>query len=434
MTQPSVLTRIVSLGGPEGTIPEDVRFSIESPLAGDSTTGSTFAVRGWIATKDGTPRAKSIFVVMNGWKLAEVPPTIYRADLEPLVAIGFSSNGFEVQLPIVSSSKTWRIDVYAGLESNGAIWPLHLNSFDLAAHDNVNSESQRAPIIVNTIGRTGSTLLCHGLAAHQLVIAAREPLAENFFFGDLLKAHFRLIVRAVKIHDDFEDLFRTSTSNTFNQADLPAPIEEWLATEFVFEQERTLRKLVHDYYDAWERQLGKTGCHWFLEKSWASPFLGFAGRLFPGMKEILLVRDFRDVVVSMQQFVPGATRERKLERSVTSDFMSVFFRRVKALSRRYRERRSQLCLVRYEDLVRDARTTFSNIATFLNDAPDHNARDAMFAGATAAASLQLSHGTSGSTQASIGRWRAELPEPMRTEVVSALEADLELFGYETSVF
>jgi hypothetical protein len=86
------------------------------------------------------------------------------------------------------------------------------------------------------------------------------------------------------------------------------------------------------------------------------------------------------------------------------------------------EQRPDIHMLRYEDLVRGDAACLAALSAFLGttvaDAPAEDAKRVFSA-----------HATSQSPSASVGRWRSDLPEPIKARATHEWTRLLTLFGY-----
>jgi hypothetical protein len=79
-----------------------------------------------------------------------------------------------------------------------------------------------------------------------------------------------------------------------------------------------------------------------------------------------------------------------------------------------------MCVIRYEDMIRGDAATFGKLQSFLG----------ADLGPVAGVEMFRQHGTSETPQASIGRWRHDLPVDLRARAKTEWRAFLERFGYD----
>jgi hypothetical protein len=152
-----------------------------------------------------------------------------------------------------------------------------------------------------------------------------------------------------------------------------------------------------------------------------------ARRVWPDTRYVVLVRDPRDVLTSWRAFAekPEIARgdpqlvglaAETLARSWDAVYRNVFLQLEKPL------------IVRYEDLRREPRRHVGEMLALLGlDWTPQMER------VLAAEEVFLTHGTSSSPEASLGRWRTELPAEDVRVVERICGETMERFAYERSV-
>ncbi len=131
------------------------------------------------------------------------------------------------------------------------------------------------------------------------------------------------------------------------------------------------------------------------------------------MREVVIVRDPRDVLCSHMAYF-----ESSQEKAFTQLSHSC-----RQLTEIQAEAGPEVCLIRYEDMIRGDAATYARLGAFLQAdiAPVRkDAGERMFA----------QHATSGSPEGSIGRWRTDLPAEMRAKCAADWGKFLSLFGYD----
>ena len=178
---------------------------------------------------------------------------------------------------------------------------------------------------------------------------------------------------------------------------------------------------------------GKPEASRFAEKLTPGHVPRLMWELYPGGSEVVLVRDFRDMVCSILAFNAKRGFVAFGRENVDSDarfIESNLASGASALLADWRERADRAQLVRYEDLVLDPETTLTRLYDRLGLTSDLETVRASIERASGASGEMERHKTSRDPRASIGRWRTEL-DPELVEVCrSAFGEVLEEFGYD----
>ncbi|MCU7878249.1 MAG: sulfotransferase [Candidatus Thiodiazotropha sp. (ex Lucinoma borealis)] len=98
--------------------------------------------------------------------------------------------------------------------------------------------------------------------------------------------------------------------------------------------------------------------------------------LYPDAREIVLVRDFRDMVLSALHFGARENTSRDLESEKATAYLNVT-NEVSEFSQYYKCRQNNTLLVRYEDLILDTSSTLKAIFTYLSISDSDDIVDAI---------------------------------------------------------
>lgn len=259
------------------------------------------------------------------------------------------------------------------------------------------------PVFVVCPPRSGSTFVVNVLDSHPRVAMTVEAAWITF----LRKAFLLASTPAGRWVDDGENL---RTPGILPERYTRAVAESFLAT-------------MQPFLDGlFGRVKQGEAADWYGDKILSLPDLAFAIEWFPDAVFVQLVRDPRDMIASTYSFQekqPAAWQGATLEQRI--DHMEQFLRNARAML----EGRPHL-LVRYEDLVADVVGGAGRMFGFLGLAVTGEVRQYLDG---AARELFSSHGTSSSPQASIGRWRRDLPPEHQQQIDARLGGLLAEFGY-----
>jgi hypothetical protein len=154
---------------------------------------------------------------------------------------------------------------------------------------------------------------------------------------------------------------------------------------------------------------------------------------YPGVAEILLVRDPRDILSSrlsymaktgVQQFGRGAAGSD--EEYVRNQFAP----EIRLFLIQWEDARDRALRLKYEDLVRRPEDTLRSIFEHLEvDAAAETTSQVLSAAEQMTPERQRHHMTVADAQASIGRWRADLDKSLVVACEDALGDTLSRLGY-----
>ncbi len=297
------------------------------------------------------------------------------------------------------------------------------------------------PLIVTTLGRTGSTWLIHLLGAHPGVTAYRpfsfEPRAATYWIDILASlsepSSYTQQVEG-EVHHPLPWWLGAGASMTSEL--LPdAELAHWLGSGHVAD----LAAFAQQRIDAVYRRVAALGDghpEFFTEKCLPEGNVPQLLReLYPDAREVFLVRDFRDMLCSIRAFN---------EKRGTSAFglegeggeaayvEEVLASSVESLLREWRSRAGEAHLVRYEDLIAEPERTLAGVLDHAGLDASGSRVEEVLSNASQEIPGMAGHATAaGGPAGSIGRWRHELGPELRSACDAAFAEALSEFGYET---
>jgi len=301
---------------------------------------------------------------------------------------------------------------------------------------------QFQPLILTSLGRTGSTWFMRLLSQHPQIITHRAHPYETRIAQYWLQM-LRVLAQPADLvastpHEGFEQTLTWIGANPFGRSGLlpPAPTT-WLANDYVEHLATFCQQSIDGLYrqlaQAQQQATGEEQPCYFAEKWVISPNSELCWQLYPQAREVILVRDFRDMVCSMLAFNAKRGYASFGRQKVASDAEFIHDRVLTfatKLHHRWQQRPDQIQIVRYEDLIQSPVPTLTRLLTYL-DLPALPATIAqMQATAQADSDTLQAHRTSTSIAASIGRWRTDLSPALQQICHEVLAGPLHAFGYE----
>ncbi|MDA8248704.1 MAG: sulfotransferase [Rhodospirillales bacterium] len=373
-------------------------------------------VSGWAADTDAPEAIVSVLIYVDDHRLAAVacdrerPDLHARSDLAGNLRHGFR---FEFSQPL-NLDRVGRVTVR--FARSGAV---------LTDGKRAGGRRQSlAPILVTAPARSGTTFLMGRLAKSPRICVAGVPPYEV-----RLLAYWSYVYRTLTADADSASTHRDRLegdglhvgSNPFSHDDYagafsaPGLAEEYF-TRFAPEAVADLvRTVVGEYYLRVQDDKDKQDAIFFAEKSNNVDRLGrvMSRLLYPRLKEIVIIRDPRDIFCSRTAF---------FHESAENAFEDVG-NSCREMLRIWRNAIGQEIFLKYEDLIADNSDSFTKLSGFLGVA-DLARRDVERENA-----LFQVHATSKSPTDSIGRWR-DLPADVAGRCNAAWEEFLDTFGYE----
>lgn len=288
------------------------------------------------------------------------------------------------------------------------------------------------PLLLTTLGRTGSTYAMRLLGGHPSILYDRKYPHETRiaqYYAHLVAVQARPPRQTEPDFEQFNDPRRLGPNPHF----LPDErVFDWFADDAV--------RLAMDYglaaTEGFYRRLaaaeGWAGPFaWYLEKAPPSiERLRLLQALYPGARAIVLCRDPRDMLASVLAFnakrgYAAFGRERAGD---DSDYARQLAQHCQQLVH-FLEANPSAYLLRYEDLISTPRETLSPLLAALALEADTAVIDAMLSHAQADTPQMVYHRTSAEPQASVGRWRQDLSAELQGVCAEAMAPCLRALGY-----
>jgi hypothetical protein len=287
------------------------------------------------------------------------------------------------------------------------------------------------PIVVTGLGRMGGNWLVRLLGEHPDVVAYRpfevEPRILAYWTSVLLSVNAPASqVQQLATHGTRRPLWWAGNGGT------PAALEfvgDGIAAEMGRHAVEDLCRVLHGRVEAFYRTAAAGAPRFFAEKGPAVlADRRLARELYPGAREIVMLRDLRDLFTSTLAFTSGSAPT-SFSRGTddAEDFLERTRERAVELAHFCRARAGIARIVRYEELIREPASTLSALLEWIG--LDASAAGEMLAAAGQDTPQMRAHRTSRSVADSIGRWERDLPAPLRDRVHEAFADLLAEFGY-----
>jgi hypothetical protein len=294
------------------------------------------------------------------------------------------------------------------------------------------------PIMVNTLGRTGSTWVTALLGAHPDVVAFRPYAYEArvaTYWAEILatlaepQSYLQSIAGEVYGWDWWTGRGRMGPQEEMMR---DPDVERYLGQENILQLAEFARERIAGFY-AQVAGRPPESLAYFVEKTQPTSVAPAVLRQFyPGTKEVFLARDPRDVAASTIAYnrkrgFPQFGRE-----LVSSDeeFIRGPLREgMESLLAAWRNRAADSYLMRYEDLIQWPRVVLKDVFEYVGIDSGDSVLDEVLENAERPQAREL-HQTSESVAASLDRWRTDLPGELRDAADDALGEIAVEFGYE----
>ena len=421
-------------------------FGIDSPKRGGMGDSYTLQVDGWVVGRDSP--AEMVELTYNDRVVRRTPVRGTRADVAADLGVGSETDCvFHAAVGLVGLRLETTLGVRVVLEGGARI---EAGSIAVRrAPLRTRYEPRLAPLLVTSLGRSGTTLLMKMLASHpEIVVLRRFPYesAPAKYWLHMLKVLTEPANLVDSAHPEtFFSNFWWVGSNPFNDelVQRHAPLERSVGRAYVERLAVFCQQSIDDWYTTLARYQDQPAAVYFAEKHlWPNYLPVLTWELYPRTKEVFLVRDFRDMAVSAMGFDERRGGESRPPGTTDEEYLRGPLRKMALdLRQSWRTRGDRGHLLRYEDLIRDGAASLRALFAYLEVDASQPTVDAVLE-ASAGETLALPgssqedsevavHRASADPEDSIGRWRRERDESFRTLVGEAFAEPLREFGYET---
>lgn len=383
-----------------------------------------FSVCGWVADRHDWEQSLRVDILVNGQPQGFAHANEFREGLAQLNPAATGRYAFRYYF--ANPLSMYRPHEVTVRVSNSNYFLTRIGGSIGAIKPDPNTSSARpsGPILLSTSGRTGSTLVMATLAQHPNVVVAGDRPYEvemacyySYALRTLLAAGDqsrslrtdRITATENRFHIGFNPYFDYSFSSVFKNRET---LWSFLSDRVPARLSQAFRDIILDYYQEVAADQGIEHPIYFAEKSLPERDSRLGVRfMFPNVREIVLVRDLRDVLCSSIA-TKNAEFEPILKATVAAgqQFVNILD-----------EARPGLMLLKYEDYIERKEQTVAHLYEFLG-------LSAVREDTERTGALFDVHATSKSPTASIGRWRDDLTpdQKARCEVLAPY---LERLGY-----
>jgi hypothetical protein len=406
---------------------------LDSPAAGTAIERTTFEIGGWALGRHS--EAESVELVAGHELVRAVPLWVERPDVAAVHRGAPAASGFWSLCGTLPLEREFRLEVQAVLAdgTRAAIGSISGKREPIRT----SFQPQLKPLLVTSLGRSGTTLLMSLLAAHPAVVAHRTYPYEIFPARYWLHVLRVLAEPADYTHSSHpssftEDIWRVGYNPFHTAPATHAPeLADLFGRSYVERLARFCQESIDDFYRTTAVLQEQPDAQFFVEKFQPDALPRIAWDLYPEMKEIVLVRDFRDLISSVFAFNEkrGTVDFGRDGFQSDAEYARYVASRGRQLLDAWKSRRDRAELVRYEDLATEPVATLKRILAYLELEDDPAIVEQMTAAAFDHPDAS-SHRTSARVEESIGRWKRDLPPALRPVVGESLDPVLAELGYE----
>jgi hypothetical protein len=414
------------------SLPHDDRVAgFELDRDNQASPGHHLTVSGWARAPDGPARVR---VLVEGRLLCATDANLERPGAGPCgFACSFSVLGLPAECDLA-------VEVLMPGVAPIPVAVLRIRREPLA----LEPATGLRPVIVRSLGRSGSTWAMTVLGRHPEIVVygafEYEPNVARWWADALAD-----LAEPVTLAQWFDSRFAGSDPWWLGR-NRPGPLpsltddraKRWLGKEAVEELAGFGRRMVGSFYAEAAADQGKDGAACFAEKR-APAWRGTAilRELYPELREIYLVRDFRDVLCSRLAFTRrrGVTSfglETLRDGEGDEDYVRGYMRQeVARFYDLWKLWQGESFLLRYESLVEEPQETLMSLFAYIGvDAAPGSVASVLEQASTLDPETKRSHQTARDDRASIGRWRQDLDEGLKAASRESFGEALAGLGYE----
>ncbi|HEV3257565.1 MAG TPA: sulfotransferase [Gemmataceae bacterium] len=413
--------------------------NLDAPHAGATCETYNIDLAGWVLGKESP--AASVRVLLHGSPIRQVPVTEKRPDVEKKFGSvpEAARCGFRASVSALGVPSQFELTLQVVLQSGAVVPWLVLKGRRHVPWSTFRPALQ--PLMLTTLGRTGSTWLTCLLGQHPQIVTYRPFQSElriASYWLDILKdlSEPASYLKSIAPTDISRDHWWLGAGSgplpSITDASLDPEMRQWLGRDAVEALVAFCQARIDAFYKQAALVSGRPQAAYFAEKFLPNRVPDRLWELYPEGREVILVRDFRDVACSIFAFsqkVGSAAFGRKPVQN-DEEYILQLGNSAAALLRAWSRRSDKAHLLRYEDLMRRRHESLQALLIYLGVDADAKTVEETLERATALnPELQQGHKTTNDAGASIGRWQRDLQPSLRAVCEEVLHPVLAEFGY-----
>jgi len=401
---------------------------LDRPVSGDSLAGYHLPLTGWVR-----PTGVEHLELRAGDEVvAQIAVDVPRPDLAPALGEQHASSGFAAEVGMLGRDAELRLELVV-VATDGAALPVA--TIELTKAPLATPRTGPAPLIVTTVGRSGSSWICALLGSHPSILTYHPMQAEarvasywSQIFADLIEPN---TARLPFNPSPTGDLW-WRWSATSGAAPLKDPtLERLVLPDHVRAVgEFCQQRVIATCFAMAEAASRVDGLRYFTEKCETSALPWMIWDLFPNAREIVLVRDLRDILASVLAFnrKRGFAAFGREQHETDEDYVTYVAGFGEALRTAFTSRGDRALIVRYEDLVGNLPDELQRILAYLDLDRDEATVTQMIDHTPDGAAASF-HRTTVDARTSVGRWRTDLSRDLQDACATLLAEPVAALGY-----
>jgi hypothetical protein len=409
-------------------------YNIECPSIGSCTEAFAVDIGGWVFGRGSA--AFEVEVVQDDQVIRRVPltPRPDVAAVHPTLS-GSDRCGFATSVGVLGMAPEFELLLQVVREDESRVPLATLRG----RHQRLRSgfQPKLQPLMITSWGRTGTTLLMRILLEDSRIISQQSYPYESrpaVYWMHMLKVLSEPANPYQSSHvDSFAENIYTIGHHPYYFPEIVTDREILHRFEHFYPQRLAAfsQQCIEDFYDHLAGVYRRSGLAYFAEKMPPSHIPWLMWEIYPEAREVIMVRDFRDMFCSMLAFntkrgFASFGRERT---QTDEEFIDLLRLGALRLLQSWKQRSASAHLVRYEDLIQRPMETVTALLEYLDlPATSADVMDLIRRASSETPEL-MSHRTSPDSEASIGRWRHELDDSLQSLCNKAFGDILREFAY-----
>ena len=391
---------------------------IDLPRVNEANEGNILDIGGWVVGRH--TNVVRIEILHDTHLLTSMPVLLVRPDVTKHLGLADESlpTGFQLALNTIGLPAAFQLSVWAWLADGQPVEFAHLRGTHPVLRSAFAPSLQ--PLSVTSLGRTGTTLLMQMLAEHPEICVHRVHPFETRLGAYWM--HVLTVLSGPSNHfssshpDRFqhERLFIGNNPYAWVPGVSGPAQQAWFGGEAAVELAAFCQRNIDAAYQRIARDQDEAPGRFFAEKNTPTYAARLLSHVYGGAKEIVLVRDFRDMICSMLAFDSRRqTRDFQRDDSGVEAFTVRIVDEFRQLVAARTERRGSALLLRYEDLIAEPHASLRRVAEYAGIDASPPVVERMVEASRVDDAATRAHRTSDSGPRSVGRYRDDMNEELR---------------------
>ncbi|MDQ3656693.1 MAG: sulfotransferase, partial [Chloroflexota bacterium] len=343
-------------------------MSLQQPAETEERSNYALQVAGWVVGRNAP--VSRVELVDNGQVIKLAPVDVNRPDVAShfLQATWAVRSGFFTMVNTLALEPTFELELRAVLDKQATV-PLAVIRGQRQPLPGADADKLQ-PLMITSLGRTGTTWLMRLLAEHPAIVAYRRYPYE--VRPAMYWAHMLRVLSAPADYakpTSHPHGFHLDASvvgpNPFFEATLHEypDLQDWAGHDYAKE----LATFCQNSIEAWYRRLAlnqeQPRAAYFAEKYLPRKSQGLLWELYPRAREVFLVRDFRDIASSVLAFNAqrGFDDFGRQHAATDEEYLHKLRLAGTVLLENWRRRAARSHLIRYEELITSPQDTLGSL-------------------------------------------------------------------------